>query len=191
MEGLKEYVNIIQELRIINESCSLKELVASTIKYSRYVDHLKEEEETFEDRKSNIDELIAKAMEWEESMQNPSLSQFLEELSLKSTLDETSKPLDHLNLMTIHNGKGLEFSLVFLAGMEEDLFPHVNSRDDQEGLEEERRLCYVGMTRAKEYLYLTESRFRFLWGMERTQRSSRFIKEIPAEYVEKVRHSLR
>jgi len=165
----------------------LKELVTSTIERTRYLEHLQEEKETFEDRKSNLDELIGKAMEWEDTVENPTLNLFLEELSLKSSLDEASSEEDRLNLMTIHNGKGLEFAVVFLAGLEEDLFPHVNSRDSQEGLEEERRLCYVGMTRAKEYLYLTESRFRFLWGTERTQRSSRFIKEIPPQYIEKLR----
>ena len=191
MEGVKEYVSIIRELRQIHESCSLKELVAATIKESRYLEVLQEEAETYEDRKGNLDELIAKAMEWEEVIEKPSLDMFLEELSLKSSLDEASSSDDRLNLMTIHNGKGLEFTVVFLAGLEEDLFPHVNSRDSQEGLEEERRLCYVGMTRAKEYLYLTESRFRFLWGTERTQRSSRFIKEIAANFIEKIRPSIR
>lgn len=192
MDGLKDYVSIVRELKAIKESCSLKELVSSAIKYTRYIDFLREEPETFDDRKGNLDELIAKAMEWEEMLENPTLGMFLEELSLKSSLDEAANQVeDRVNLMTIHNGKGLEFELVFLAGLEEDLFPHVNSRDSQEALEEERRLCYVGMTRAKEYLYLTESRFRFLWGTERTQRSSRFIKEIPPEYVEKLRSMLR
>lgn len=185
--ALQEYLSIIRELRRINEECSLKELVTSTIEYTKYLEHLKEEQETFEDRKSNLDELIAKAMEWEDTVDDPTLSLFLEELSLKSSLDEALSSEDRLNLMTIHNGKGLEFIVVFLAGLEEDLFPHVNSRDSQEELEEERRLCYVGMTRAKEYLYLTEARFRFLWGTERMQRSSRFIKEIPPEYIEKLR----
>lgn len=186
-EGLKAYVGIIKELRRIQQDCSLKQLVAATIKETRYLEHLQEEAETYEDRKENLDELIAKAMEWEDLVEEPSLSLFLEELSLKSSLDETSAPDNRVNLMTIHNGKGLEFTLVFLAGLEEDLFPHVNSRESQEGLEEERRLFYVGMTRAKEYLYLTESRYRFLWGSERFQRSSRFLKEIPQEYLKKLR----
>jgi DNA helicase-2/ATP-dependent DNA helicase PcrA len=186
-EALKEYVSIIRQLQRIKDECSLKELVMSTIQYTHYLAYLQEEKETFEDRKENLDELVSKAMEWEDTLENPSLSLFLEELSLKSSLDEASSTGDRLNLMTIHNGKGLEFAVVFLAGLEEDLFPHANSRESQEGLEEERRLCYVGMTRAKEYLYLTESRFRFLWGMERTQRSSRFIKEIPPHYIERLR----
>ena len=89
--------------------------------------------------------------------------------------------------MTIHNGKGLEFDSVFVVGMEEDLFPHANSRDSHEALEEERRLCHVGMTRAKERLYLTAAESRFLWGTHRMMRPSRFLREIPKEYIERAR----
>ncbi len=189
MEGIKDYVRIIRELRSISKDCSLKQLVKVAIEESGYMGHLEEDQETYDDRKSNLDELVGKALEWELSTENPTLSGFLEELSLKSTLDETNDSHDRVNLMTIHNGKGLEFALVFLAGLEEDLFPHANSRESEEAVEEERRLCYVGMTRAKEYLYLTDSRLRFLWGTTRAQRPSRFLQEIPREYVEKVRRS--
>jgi ATP-dependent DNA helicase UvrD/PcrA len=81
----------------------------------------------------------------------------------------------------------LEFQAVFLVGMEEDLFPHANARGSHEALEEERRLCYVGMTRAKEYLYLTAAESRYLWGTSRFMRPSRFLSEIPKEYIQKVR----
>jgi DNA helicase-2/ATP-dependent DNA helicase PcrA len=189
MEGIKDYVRIIRELRKISEACSLKELVKVAIAESGYMGHLMEDQETFDDRKGNLDELVGKAMEWEMSTENPTLSGFLEELSLKSTLDETNESDERVNLMTIHNGKGLEFTLVFLAGLEEDLFPPANSRENDEAVEEERRVCYVGMTRAKEYLYLTESRLRFLWGTTRAQRPSRFLKEVPQEFIEKVRRS--
>ena len=114
---------------------------------------------------------------------------FLEELSLKSTLDEVDEKMDKVSLMTVHNSKGLEFEVVFLAGMEEDLFPHANSRDNETAQEEERRLCYVGMTRAKEHLYLCDVRIRFLWGTTRAQRPSRFLKEIPSEYINRLRPS--
>ena len=87
--------------------------------------------------------------------------------------------------MTLHNGKGLEFDTAFLVGMEEDLFPHANSRDSYDALEEERRLCYVGMTRAKERLYLTAAETRFLWGSHRMMRPSRFLREIPREYIDR------
>jgi DNA helicase-2/ATP-dependent DNA helicase PcrA len=186
-EGLKAYVDIIRELREINKGSPLKDLVQAAIERTGYVEHLKGEMESFQERKENLNALISKAMEWELSTEAPSLEGFLEELSLKSTLDETDASKDCVHLMTIHNGKGLEFEVVFLVGMEEDLFPHANARGDSQALEEERRLCYVGMTRAKEFLYLCDVRQRFLWGTTRLQRPSRFLREVPAEYVEKVR----
>lgn len=186
-EGLKSYVNILHELKEINKSCQLKELVKAAIERTGYLEYLKEDMETFEDRSGNLNSLISKALEWELSTENPTLTGFLEELSLKSSLDEADTTKDKVNLMTIHNGKGLEFALVFLVGLEEDLFPHANSRESPQALEEERRLCYVGMTRAKDCLYLCDVRQRFLWGTTRTQRPSRFLREVPPEFIEKVR----
>lgn len=189
-EGLKSYLSLIHALHQIAKSTSLSELVRSTIEETRYLDYLKEDPETYEDRKGNLDALITKAIEWEQTAVDKSLRAFLEELSLKSNLDDADIKKERVNLMTIHNGKGLEFSIVFLVGMEEDLFPHVNSRDSRQALEEERRLCYVGMTRAKEQLYLTHSHFRYMWGMARHQLPSRFIREVPAQYIERVKKAL-
>jgi DNA helicase-2/ATP-dependent DNA helicase PcrA len=106
----------------------------------------------------------------------------LEELTLKGSHDEKAPYGDAVRLMTLHNGKGLEFQVVFIMGMEEELFPHANALDDREAIEEERRLCYVGMTRAKEYLHLSASRYRFLWGTPRYMVPSRFLEEIPEEF---------
>lgn len=186
-EGLQSYLSILHELREIGKASSLKELVKNTIEQSQYLDYIKLDAETYQERKENLNALISKAMEWELSTENPTLEGFLEELSLKSSLDESEGQHDRISLMTIHNGKGLEFDVVFLVGLEEDLFPHANSRDSDTALEEERRLCYVGMTRAKEYLYVCDVRQRFLWGTTRSQRPSRFLREIPGEYVEKIR----
>lgn len=186
-EALKSYLSIIFELREINKACSLKELVKRAIELTGYLEYIKLEQDTVQERKENLNALINKAMEWELSSEEPSLEGFLEELALKSSLDDAESETDKVHLMTIHNGKGLEFDVVFLAGLEEDLFPHANSRGSDLALEEERRLCYVGMTRAKEYLYLCDVRQRFLWGTTRSQRPSRFLREVPAEYVEKVR----
>jgi DNA helicase-2/ATP-dependent DNA helicase PcrA len=131
-----------------------------------------------------LEELVSKAAEWEEETENPSLAGFLEELTLKTSHDEKDgAPSDALRLMTLHNGKGLEFEVVFIVGMEEELFPHMSSFGSQEELEEERRLCYVGMTRAKDYLYLSASRYRYLWGVPRVMRPSRFLAEIPSEFL--------
>lgn len=188
-KNLKDYVEMILELRDIAITTSLQKLLIETIKKTGYLEILREEKETFEDRKANLDELIAKGAEWdllhEEEM--VSLSSFLEELSLKSSLDQADFSDDKLSLMTLHNGKGLEFSSVFLVGMEEDLFPHANARDSYEAVEEERRLCYVGMTRAKERLFLTAAERRFLWGTSRMMRPSRFLREIPREFIDRMR----
>lgn len=186
--ALREYVQLIHELKEIAAAGSISKLVKGAIERSCYLKFLEQDEETYDDRKENLAELIAKAIEWETSTENPTLSSFLEELSLKSNLDEADITQDRVNLMTLHNGKGLEFMVAFLVGMEEDLCPHINSRESPEALEEERRLCYVGMTRAKEFLYITYSSFRYIWGTSRTHYPSRFISEIPYEYLKKLSH---
>jgi DNA helicase-2/ATP-dependent DNA helicase PcrA len=150
---------------------------------------LYEDPESFQERKENLDELIGKAAEWEEETESPSLPKFLEELSLKTTT-ETNAHLPSIKMMTIHNSKGLEFELVFLVGLEEDLFPHINSKDNPKAIEEERRLCYVGMTRAKKRLYLCSTTYRFMWGTTRFMRPSRFLKEIPTHFLENLSPSL-
>lgn len=188
-EGLKEFTTLIRELQNCEQNMPLGKLVSEAIDRSRYETHLLEEKETYQDRKENLNSLVAKAWEWEESTETPTLEAFLEELSLKSSLDEADTTNEKVNLMTIHNGKGLEFTIAFLAGMEEDLFPHINSKEDRHAEEEERRLCYVGITRAKKYLYLTTCKTRFLWGVTRTQRPSRFLFEIPREYIQRVRET--
>jgi DNA helicase II / ATP-dependent DNA helicase PcrA len=187
-EGVANYVQLIADLRALKaKGVPLFELVAQAVRLSGYLNHLKGDEETFQDRKENVDELIAKAAEWSEGTENPTLLGFLEELSLKSTLDEAPFG-QRVRLMTLHNGKGLEFEVVFLVGMEESLFPHANSMGNQAAVEEERRLCYVGMTRTKDLLYLSSSGYRFLWGEPQLMRPSRFLSEIPSQYVRKIRH---
>jgi DNA helicase II / ATP-dependent DNA helicase PcrA len=183
-EGLREYVTAILFLREQMAHLPLHELLSLAVERTRYLDHLKDDPDSFEERRDNLQELISKAAEWEDEVSEPHLALFLEELSLKSSADEKAPQEECVRLMTLHNGKGLEYNTVFLVGMEEDLFPHANSRESPENLEEERRLCYVGMTRAKETLYLTASRFRFLWGTPHIMRPSRFLKEIPPEYLE-------
>lgn len=183
--SLADYVHVIRELKELSQEKSIKNIVLTAIKKTNYLAYLQEDKETYEDRKQNLDELVTKAVEWELSTDTPSLEAFLEELSLKSSLDQVDESQDRVNLMTIHNSKGLEFKAVFLVGLEEDLFPHINSKNGQAELEEERRLCYVGLTRAKEHLHLSYCHTRYLWGNLRFQRPSRFLKEIPAEFLEK------
>lgn len=186
-EGLKDYVELLSDLKTIASQSSLQTLVIETIRRARYLDVLREDKETFDDRKANVEELVSKAHEWELLNDSAALNGFLEELSLKSSIDEANLDGERVNLMTLHNGKGLEFKAAFLVGMEEDLLPHANSRESHEALEEERRLCYVGMTRVKERLYLTASETRFLWGTHRMMRPSRFLREIPKEFIKRCR----
>jgi DNA helicase-2/ATP-dependent DNA helicase PcrA len=122
--------------------------------------------------------------EFGEKNQDAGLSEFLEQVALVSDLEqgETGKP--SVTLMTLHAAKGLEFKAVFMIGMEERLFPHVRALDDLDGMEEERRLCYVGMTRARERLYLLNARRRYLFGQEQINLPSRFLKEIPGELLD-------
>jgi DNA helicase-2/ATP-dependent DNA helicase PcrA len=166
-EKLTEFLEIIDHLRLIAKEGSLEKTLKEVIEKTDYLAYLKEDKETFDDRKENLNELVGKGIEWDFAQENPTLEQFLEELSLKSNLDVLEGTDEKVSLMTLHNGKGLEFDLAFIVGLEEDLLPHVNSRDNPELLEEERRLCYVGMTRARELLYMTDAQTRYLWGTER------------------------
>jgi len=186
-KALAEYLAVIDKIRHTAQGGALRDIICEAIAATDYLQWLKEDPESYEERKENLDALITKAVEWEHDAEEPSLNSFLEELTLKTTLDEAEGEQDKVNLMTIHNGKGLEFVVAFLAGMEEELFPHANARVSDAALEEERRLCYVGMTRAKRQLYFTSCWVRHLWGSERMQRPSRFLKEIPLQYVAKLR----
>lgn len=184
-EGLKNYVELIEAVRhLIHTGAPIHEIIDEAIDRMNYYDYLKEDPETAEERQENVEELISKAVEWEEENVGAGLSAFLEELFLKGNPDQTHE-VDPLRLMTIHNGKGLEFDVTFLVGMEEEIFPHANALGNFEALEEERRLCYVGMTRAKNYLYLTAARSRYLWGSLRMMQPSRFLSEIPEEDLKK------
>lgn len=186
-EGLREYVALLCDIKGSLPHESISDIVRKTIERSGYIGYLKEDPESFEERKENLDALISKAIEWECGAENPSLYAFLEELSLKSSLDQAENEQDHVSLMTIHNSKGLEFKVVFLVGLEDGLFPHVNSQNSEREVEEERRLFYVGMTRAREQLYLSHAHMRYLWGSLQPRYQSPFIREIPREYLERIR----
>jgi len=183
--GLQSYLQTIQEIRAaIHRGAPIHEIIECAIENTRYYELLKQDPETEPDRKDNLDELISKAVEWEEENVGSNLTAFLEELFLQSSKGDFDDA-DALRLMTLHNGKGLEFDVAFLVGMEEELFPHANSLDSYEALEEERRLCYVGMTRARDWLYLSAAKSRYLWGTLRPMRPSRFLSEIPEELLKK------
>jgi DNA helicase II / ATP-dependent DNA helicase PcrA len=183
VESIKEYVQIIQHLRsLVIDKIKLHEVLKVLVEKIGYFSYLKQDPQSFEDRKENIDSLIAKASFWEEKVENPTLINFLEELALVTNTDDDQNT-QKITLMTIHNGKGLEFDSVFIAGLEEDIFPHINSKNNQAQIEEERRLFYVAMTRAKKNLYISFCAKRFIWGSKRDMRKSRFLKDIPSQYL--------
>jgi DNA helicase II / ATP-dependent DNA helicase PcrA len=159
---------------------SVAELVERVLERSGYLEAL-EAERTIEaqGRIENLQELVGVAREYQETADEPSLSHFLQEISLYSDQDAIRDEQSLVTLMTLHNAKGLEFRAVFLIGMEEGIFPHARSIEEQ-GVEEERRLCYVGMTRAKELLTLTHASSRSLWGARGYNLPSRFLDELPA-----------
>jgi len=157
------------------------ELVQRVLEQSGYLDAL-EAERTIEaqGRIENLQELVGVAREYQENADEPSLSHFLQEISLYSDQDAIRGEESLVTLMTLHNAKGLEFRAVYLIGMEEGIFPHSRSIEEQ-GVEEERRLCYVGMTRAQELLTLTHASTRALWGSRNYNLPSRFLDELPAD----------
>jgi DNA helicase II / ATP-dependent DNA helicase PcrA len=166
---------------------SVPELLERVLDKSGYIGAL-EAERTVEaqGRIENLLELVGVAREYQERADDPSLSEFLQQISLFSDQDELSAERSLVTLMTLHNAKGLEFRAVFLIGMEEGVFPHARSLEEQ-GLEEERRLCYVGLTRAKERLTLTHASSRSLWGARGYNLPSRFLDELPQEEIERER----
>jgi DNA helicase-2/ATP-dependent DNA helicase PcrA len=166
---------------------SVPELLERVLKQSGYLEAL-EAERTIEaqGRIENLEELIGVAREYKENAESPTLSEFLQQISLFSDQDAIEDERSLVTLMTLHNAKGLEFRVVFLIGMEEGVFPHSRSIEEQ-GLEEERRLCYVGLTRAQERLVLTHAAARSLWGSRGYNMPSRFLDELPQEEIERDR----
>jgi len=163
------------------------ELLERVLEQSGYLESL-EAERTIEaqGRSENLMELVGVAREYQETVENPTLSEFLQQISLFSEQDAIEESRSLVTLMTLHNAKGLEFRVVFLIGMEEGVFPHSRSIEEQ-GLEEERRLCYVGLTRAQERLVLTHAAARSLWGARGYNMPSRFLDELPQEEIERDR----
>ena len=135
-------------------------------------------------REENLGELVAAVAEYEERETEPTLAGFLEKITLSSDIDSMEDKSDLVTMMTLHSAKGLEFPIVFMVGMEEGLLPHQRSYDSEAELEEERRLCYVGLTRAEEHVYLTHARSRRLYRDLDYRLPSRFIEEIPPELVD-------
>lgn len=195
---LKDFVELIKSFRAKQKTMSLEELLKDVIIETGYMEYLRTLDDDDEgsgdnDRAQNVDELISGIAAYEDNaeIEQPTLSGFLEEVALVSDIDRVDDESEKVLLMTLHSAKGLEFENVYLAGMEEGVFPSYmtlqNEDSDPEGIEEERRLAYVGITRAKRNLTLTAARRRMVRGETQYNRLSRFVLEIPSQMLDKER----
>ncbi|WP_333651659.1 DNA helicase PcrA [Lacrimispora sp.] len=173
--------------RLEEEVYSIHDLIEDVLDETGYLKELEAEGEIeYQTRLENIEELINKAVSFEGEHEHPDLNEFLEEVALVADVDRMDESENRVTLMTLHSAKGLEFPRVYLSGMEDGLFPSMMSisSDDKEDVEEERRLCYVGITRAQQYLMMTGARQRMVNGETRYSKVSRFIEEIPAHLLD-------
>jgi DNA helicase-2/ATP-dependent DNA helicase PcrA len=187
---LQDFTGMIERMRTATGTMTITDLVRQVIHESGYSAAL-EQEKTVESRirLENLNELLTATEDFQEQNRDASLAAFLDQVALITDLEQQTAADrgvngDSVTLMTLHNAKGLEFTIVFLAGMEEGLFPHSRSAENEEELEEERRLCYVGITRAKERLILTYAAERRLYGYPQANLMSRFVQEIPDEAMD-------
>src|SRR2546423_1560877 len=187
LRGVQQFHGVMQSLQAGALELEVSELLERVLQRSGYLEAL-EAERTIEaqGRTENLQELVGVAQEYQHTAPEPSLSGFLQEISLYSDQDSMRGEQSLVTLMTLHNAKGLEFRAVFMIGMEEGIFPHARSIEEQ-GLEEERRLCYVGMTRADELSTLMRAASRSLYGSRSYNLPSRFLDELPEEHVERQR----
>lgn len=181
----REFIDCIESIIAKKDELTISELVKKILKDTGYTRAL-ENENTIEaeNRIANLEEFLNVAVEFEEESADNGLSDFLEGITLSSDLDNMEETEESVTLMTLHSAKGLEFPVVFLVGMEEGIFPGYKSIGEQKELEEERRLCYVGVTRAKENLFLTNSKQRTTFGSTAHNPPSRFLQEIPKELLD-------
>ena len=183
----EEFINLIEELRLKKQGLSISELLKEVLNKSGYTRALELENTVeAETRMQNLEEFLTVAIEFEEESADNTLPEFLESITLSSDVDEMQDEDNTVTLMTLHSAKGLEFPVVFLVGMEEGIFPGYKSIGEPKELEEERRLFYVGITRAKQFLHLTCAKHRTIFGSTSYNAVSRFIKEIPDNLLDGV-----
>jgi DNA helicase-2/ATP-dependent DNA helicase PcrA len=182
---IEEFLGMVEEFREKRGTLSISQLTSDLLVRTGYLDRLKEEgtDEALS-KVENIDELINVIMEFEHESEEVSLETFLDQVSLVTDIDLYEDKGNRVSLMTLHCAKGLEFPVVFIVGMEEGLLPHYRRGDEIEDLEEERRLCYVGITRAKEKLFFSRAERRSTFGVGRANLASRFLDELPVELVQ-------
>jgi len=181
----REFINTMKEIIAKKDELSISELIKNILKKTGYTKALENENTVeAENRIDNLNEFLTVAIEFEEEFVDNKLSDFLEGITLSTDLDNVEESEESVTLMTLHSAKGLEFPVVFLVGMEEGIFPGFKSIAEPKEIEEERRLCYVGITRAKENLFLTCSKQRTMFGSTTCNMVSRFLTEIPEDLVE-------
>ncbi|MGM0456422.1 MAG: DNA helicase PcrA [Cyanobacteriota bacterium] len=179
-----EFVELIQGQQAVVDNTEATDIFTAVIEESGYIEALKQEgTEEAENRRQNVEELYNALVQYGEESEDTSLSGFLASASLASDLDNLDDDDSAVSLMTLHSAKGLEFPVVFVVGMEDGLFPNYRSQQDPRALEEERRLCYVGITRAQEQLFLSHALSRRLWGQVQTAAPSQFLGELPREFI--------
>ena len=181
----RDFIEQMEYLMVKKDELKISELIKETLNKTGYTKALENENSVeAETRIQNLEEFLTVAMEFEEESAENSLGEFLEGITLSSDIDGMEDEEDSVTLMTLHSAKGLEFPVVFLVGMEEGIFPGYKSIGEPKELEEERRLCYVGITRARQYLFLTCAKQRTIFGSTTYNAASRFIEEIPKEYLQ-------
>lgn len=189
---LDDLAGIIFELMNLASEASVEDLIDRVLRDTGYLEELENERTPqAQSRIDNLHELISVAQEFAASEEENNLENFLAHVALVSDIDDTELGEDAITLMTLHSSKGLEFPVVFLVGMEEGLFPHARTLMDETEIEEERRLCYVGITRAKEKLFLSSTKMRTIYGNTVTYPPSRFLQEIPARLVKTIKRQER
>ena len=186
----REFIEQIEKLKSKKEELKISDLIKETLKTTGYTKALENENSVeAETRIENLEEFLTVAIEFEEESADNTLAEFLENITLSSDIDGMEDSEDTVTLMTLHSAKGLEFNVVFLVGMEEGIFPGYKSIGEPMALEEERRLFYVGITRAKQYLYLTCAKRRTIFGSTSYNAISRFVKEIPTELLDGIKEA--
>ena len=183
-EKLLEMYDIIKELRDLSYIETASYIVQTLIDKIKYIDYIKENYDDAEARIENIDEFKNSILELENVVGELRLNEYLENVSLISATDDLEEKSDYVKLMTIHNSKGLEFPIVFLVGFENEIFPGSRAMFEEKEMEEERRLCYVALTRAEKKLYLSHATIRFVYGQDRLSTPSVFLKEIPEKLLD-------